>query len=107
MLWFLCYIVFEDGEAMGLLEEKQQQLENLEAKVVQHKKQMLACQHQITTLERKKRTRALILAGTLFEEAGILYNYDHDEALEVLKKLKRDDSDEPGRKIEKTDSAAP
>ena len=92
---------------MGLLAKKRRQLENLEARVLQHKKQESACEHQITVLERKKRTRALILAGTLFEEAGILYDYDHDEALEALKKLKGGNLNEPGGKIGKADSTAP
>ena len=45
-------------------------------------------------LRRRKRSYLLLQAGLLFEEAGILYDYDPDVVLALLRELKNGGEDD-------------
>ena len=100
----LCYILVKaawDGGAMDLLDRKKRHLESLKKKIAKHKREDSFSRHQISIMERKERTKNLICAGAVFEEAGILNNYDHDKALAALLKLKDTNENELTEKGEK------
>jgi hypothetical protein len=78
---------------MNVLDRKKHHLEALKKKIMKHKREDVTLRHQISVLERRSRTKKLIYAGKIFEEAGILNDYDHDEALVALKKLKDERGD--------------
>ncbi|MBP2629435.1 MAG: hypothetical protein H6Q70_63 [Firmicutes bacterium] len=73
---------------MNVLDRKKCHLETLKERIEKHKREDAVFRHQISVLKRKERTKKLISAGRIFEEAGILNSYDHDEVLMVLSKLK-------------------
>lgn len=72
---------------MNTLERKQQHYKMLLNRIKKTRKDDATAKHQISLLERKARTKKLIHAGLVFEEAGILDTYEHDAALAALKKL--------------------
>lgn len=55
-----------------------------------HERKEAAVKKQMSLMQRKVRTKKIFAAGAIFEEAGILDDYDHDEVLNVLKKLNHD-----------------
>ena len=74
---------------MNLLERKRRHYENLKKRLEKTKRSEAAAKHEMSLAERKLRTKKVIAAGRIFEEAGILDDYDHDQALTALKALKK------------------
>lgn len=60
------------------LQQKKERLEKLREKIRWHKKKEQQFMHELSKKQKQKRTRQLILAGSLFEKAGILGKYDDD-----------------------------
>jgi hypothetical protein len=61
------------------LQQKKDQLQKLKEKISLQKKKERQLIHELSQKERRKRTRELIIAGSLFERAGILGKYDLDQ----------------------------
>ena len=74
---------------MNTLERKQRHYKELLNRIEKNRKADATAKHQISLLERKVRTKKLIHAGLVFEEAGILDTYEHDTALAALKNLNK------------------
>jgi hypothetical protein len=70
------------------LEKKQRRLELLKQRLEVHEKIAATDIRQMKILKRRARISKLIRAGEIFEEAGILDKYDHDDVLDALRKLK-------------------
>lgn len=61
------------------LQQKKERLQKLKEKIVLQKKKERQIEHELHRKQRQKRTRQLINAGLLFEQAGILGKYDADK----------------------------
>lgn len=78
----------EHGEIMDVLKRKKKQLEHINKSLELANQEIRNTKHQLYGLNRRKRIQLLIKAGLIFEEAGILLDYKHDEVLAALKKLR-------------------
>ncbi len=72
---------------MNQIEKRIKAMENLQQQMQVLRGEIAKEENQRSILMKKERTRRLIEAGKLFDEAGILDDYDRDEVLDVLKKL--------------------
>lgn len=70
------------------IDKKRASLENFKKKLSSMRQKEKRLLWEEGVLKKKLRIRKLIQAGLIFEEAGILDNYIHDEVLELLKNLK-------------------
>ncbi len=72
---------------MGKIEKKIDALANLDEQIGIMRKKLARETYSRSQIEKKIRLNNLIEAGKLFEEAGILDNYDRDQILAFLKSL--------------------
>lgn len=73
-----------------------QQIHHMEMELNAAKKVLAAEKSSLQKLRRKKRSYLLLQAGLLFEEAGILYNYDPNVVLIFLRGLKNGGDNDGG-----------
>ena len=66
----------------------EQKLRRMEEELNAAKRVLAAEKSSLQKLRRRKRAYLLLQAGLLFEEAGILYDYDPDVVLALLRELK-------------------
>ena len=71
-----------------------QQIHHMEMELNAAKKVLAAEKSSLQKLRRRKRSYLLLQAGLLFEEAGILYDYDPDVVLALLRELKNGGEDD-------------
>ena len=74
----------------------EQKLQRMEEELVAAKKVLAAEKSRLQKLQRRKRSYLLLQAGLLFEEAGVLYDYDPDVVLAFLRGLKNGGNDNGG-----------
>ena len=72
----------------------EQKLRRMEEELNAAKRVLAAEKSSLQKLRRRKRSYLLLQAGLLFEEAGILYDYDPDVVLALLRKLKNGGEDD-------------
>lgn len=73
-----------------------QQIHHMEMELNAAKKVLAAEKSSLQKLQRKKRSYLFLQAGLLFEEAGILYNYDPNVVLTFLRGLKNGGDNDGG-----------
>ena len=73
-----------------------QQIHHMEMELNAAKKVLAAEKSSLQKLQRKKRSYLFLQAGLLFEEAGILYNYDPNVVLIFLRGLKNGGDNDGG-----------
>lgn len=71
----------------------EQKLRRMEEELNAAKRVLAAEKSSLQKLRRRKRSYLLLQAGLLFEEAGILYDYDPDVVLALLRELKNGGED--------------
>ncbi len=74
----------------------EQKLQRMEEELVAAKKILAAEKSRLQKLQRRKRSYLLLQAGLLFEEAGVLYDYDPTVVLAFLRGLKNGGNDNGG-----------
>ena len=74
----------------------EQKIRRMEKELDAAKRVLAAEKSGLRKLRRKKRSYLLIHAGLLFEEAGILYDYDPKVVLEFLRGLNSGGDDDGG-----------
>ena len=74
----------------------EQKLQRMEEELVAAKKILAAEKSRLQKLQRRKRSYLLLQAGLLFEEAGVLYDYDPTVVLALLRGLKNGGNDNGG-----------
>ena len=74
----------------------EQKLQRMEEELVAAKKVLAAEKSRLQRLQRRKRSYLLLQAGLLFEEAGVLYDYDPTVVLAFLRGLKNGGNDNGG-----------
>ena len=74
----------------------EQKLRRMEEELNAAKRVLAAEKSSLQKLRRKKRSYLLLQAGLLFEEAGILYNYDPNVVLTFLRGLKNGGDNDGG-----------
>ena len=72
----------------------EQKLRRMEEELNAAKRVLAAEKSSLQKLRRRKRAYLLLQAGLLFEEAGILYDYDPDVVLALLRELKNGGEDD-------------
>jgi len=72
----------------------EQKLRRMEEELNAAKRALAAEKSSLQKLRRRKRAYLLLQAGLLFEEAGILYDYDPDVVLALLRELKNGGEDD-------------
>ena len=72
----------------------EQKLRRMEEELNAAKRVLAAEKSSLQKLRRRKRSYLLLQAGLLFEEAGILYDYDPDVVLALLRELKNGGEDD-------------
>ena len=72
----------------------EQKLRRMEEELNAAKRILAAEKSSLQKLRRRKRSYLLLQAGLLFEEAGILYDYDPDVVLALLRELKNGGEDD-------------
>jgi hypothetical protein len=72
----------------------EQKLRRMEEELNAAKRVLAAEKSSLQKLRRRKRSYMLLQAGLLFEEAGILYDYDPDVVLALLRELKNGGEDD-------------
>lgn len=72
----------------------EQKLRRMEEELNAAKRVLAAEKSSLQKLRRRKRSYLLLQAGLLFEKAGILYDYDPDVVLALLRELKNGGEDD-------------
>lgn len=72
---------------MDRLARQEARLKRIEDQLVRSSQETRKLERQIQRLNQQKRYQKLVKAGLLFEEAGILDNYDRETVLIFLKQL--------------------
>ena len=72
----------------------EQKLRRMEEELNAAKRVLAAEKSSLQKLRRRKRSYLILQAGLLFEEAGILYDYDPDVVLALLRELKNGGEDD-------------
>ncbi len=71
------------------LKKKEQILRNIQNKLELENRKQKKYQSEITQLKQRNRRKKIFQAGLLFEESGILDDYNREEVLLILKSLKK------------------
>ena len=74
---------------MGKIDKKKEALYKLQSKLDEMKNKMKREEWNINQVSKKKRLNKIIEAGKLFEQAGILDDYNEEEILKVLEDYRR------------------